>query len=141
MHLLQEDLHRYIDAAENRADKTAIVAHLAECDECQLKLAQTSRAAWKGNERRHENRITAEGPARIKVLDPILSSAPSGKAWVVNTSQKGIKLRVSEWVKDGAILQMRFEHGAFALGEVRYCSPVGKEFYLGIRLLEAFPRG
>jgi hypothetical protein len=141
MHALQEDLELYIKNSGGQPDRTALVAHLTECEECQRRLGETAvRQGWNGNERRFEGRVPKDAPARVKVLEPILTTAPSGHAWIVDVSAKGVKLRVSEWVRTGAVLQMRLEDNAFALGEVRYCLPVGKEFYIGVRLLEAFPR-
>jgi PilZ domain len=94
---------------------------------------------WNGNERRCQERIQMTGPIRIKVLNPMSSTAPSGHAQLVDRSDKGLKVRVPRFITPGAVVQMRLKE-AFALGEVRYCLPYGPEFHVGVRLLELFPQ-
>jgi hypothetical protein len=91
--------------------------------------------AWSGAERRIEIRIATDGPARVKVLDPLISLGPSFQASLVDTSDKGLKLQVPRSILPGSVVQIRLQD-RIVLGEVRYCNPSGSEFHIGLRLKE-----
>jgi hypothetical protein len=88
-----------------------------------------------GVELRSEARVAEDSPARIKVLDPMISLGPSFHARVVNTSSKGLKVRVPRSILQGSVVQVRFQE-RIVLGKVKYCTPVEDEFDIGIRLKE-----
>ena len=88
-----------------------------------------------GAERRSEVRVAEDSPARVKVLDPLTSLEPPAHARVVNSSAKGLGLRVPWSVLPGSLLQIRYL-GRIVFGEVRYCQPFGNEFNVGMRLKE-----
>jgi hypothetical protein len=90
---------------------------------------------WGGDERRSEARVVEDSPARIKVLDPMVSLGPSFQGRVVNTSTKGLKVRVPHSILQGSIVQVRFKD-RIVLGKVKYCLPAKGEFHIGVRLKE-----
>ena len=94
---------------------------------------------WKGEERRSEPRVAEDSPARVKVLNPLSSTAPSGRAWLLNSSAKGVKLRVPKFISPGATVQVRWLD-KFGMGRVRYCLAAETEFHIGVLLLEVQPQ-
>ena len=91
--------------------------------------------SWQGVERRTEARVAEDCPARIKVLNPMLSLGPSFPGRVVNTSSKGLKVRAQRSILRGSVVQVRFQD-RIILGQVKYCGPVENEFNIGIRVKE-----
>jgi hypothetical protein len=92
-------------------------------------------SSWHGVERRSEARVAEDSPARIKVLDPMVSLGPSFQGRVVNTSSKGLKVRTPRSILQGSVVQVRFQD-RIVLGKVKYCSPAEDEFDIGVRLKE-----
>jgi hypothetical protein len=92
-------------------------------------------SSWHGVERRGEVRVAEDSPARIKVLDPMVSLGPSFQARVVNTSSNGLKVRAPRSILQGSVVQVRFQ-GRIVLGKVKHCTPVENEFDIGVRLKE-----
>jgi hypothetical protein len=92
-------------------------------------------SSWRGVERRSEVRVAEDSPARIKVLDPMVSLGPSFQGRVVNTSSKGLKVRGPRPILQGSVVQVRFRD-RIVLGRVKYCLPVEDEFDIGVRLRE-----
>jgi hypothetical protein len=95
----------------------------------------TVQSSWAGVERRSEVRAAEDSAARIKVLDPMVSLGPSFQGRVVDTSIKGLKVRVPRSILQGSIVQVRFQD-RIVLGKVKYCLPVEGEFHIGVRLSE-----
>lgn len=98
-------------------------------------VTEIASTTWPGADRRIEVRIATDGPARAKVLDPLISLGPSFQASVVDTSATGLKLRVPRSILPGSVVQIRFQR-QIVLGEVKYCNPFGTEFHIGLRLKE-----
>jgi hypothetical protein len=92
-------------------------------------------STWHGVERRSETRVAEDSPARIKVLDPMVSLGPSFQGRVLDTSNKGLKIRALRSILPGSVVQVRFQD-RIVLGKVKYCTPVEDEFHLGIHLKE-----
>lgn len=92
-------------------------------------------ATWQGVDRRSEARVPEHSPARVKVLDPMVSLGPSFQGRVENTSSNGLKVRAPRSILQGSVVQVRFRD-RIVLGKVKHCTPVGNEFDIGIRLKE-----
>jgi hypothetical protein len=92
-------------------------------------------SSWPGVDRRSEARVEEDSPARIKVLDPMVSLGPSFHGRVVDTSNKGLKIRAARSILKGSVVQVRFRD-RIVLGSVMYCLPIEDEFHIGVRLRE-----
>ena len=79
--------------------------------------------------------MAEDSPARIKVLDPMVSLGPSIHGRVVDVSGKGLKVRAPHSILHGSVVQVRFRD-RIVLGRVKYCLPIESEFYIGVRLKE-----
>ena len=90
-------------------------------------------------ERRSEARSAVDQEATIKVLNPLETSERSS-ARVVEVSGTGLKLRVSDALMPGTLVQIRVGD-KLLLGEVRYCNPNGAGFLAGVRLQDVFDTG
>ena len=71
-------------------------------------------------------------PASVKTLHPVVTSGDRVDGRVMNLSRSGLKLRVPKPMLPGTMVQVRFKD-KIALGEIRYCIPVGAEYYVGVR--------
>ena len=95
----------------------------------------SNNSTWQGAERRSEARTAEDSPARIKVLDPMVSLGPSFQGRVVDTSSRGLKVRTPRSILPGSVVQVRFRD-RIVVGKVKYCTPVEDEFHIGIRMRE-----
>jgi hypothetical protein len=86
-------------------------------------------------ERRSEPRNPANRLATVKVLNPQTSDRISAR--LVEISKGGLKLRLSEPLMPGTLVQIRFS-GKLVLAEVRYCNVADAEFHVGVRLQDIF---
>jgi hypothetical protein len=91
--------------------------------------------SWQGIERRSENRVAEDSPARVKVLDPMVSLGPSFQARVVKASGEGLMVCAPRSILPGSVVQVRFRDW-IVIGKVKYCLPVAGEFHIGVRLKE-----
>ena len=87
-------------------------------------------------ERREQYRSEVNTSARVKVLNPLSSAGPASAARVYNRSSVGLRLTVPRQIFAGALVQILIP-GEVILGEVRYCSPAGAEFDIGVRIVES----
>jgi hypothetical protein len=87
-------------------------------------------------ERRKQPRENVDSAARVKVINPLMSTDPAAAARVLNRSASGLKVKVPCSVFVGALIQVRMP-GEILLGEVRYCVSNGAEFDIGVRLVES----
>src|SRR5712691_7490467 len=127
---------------------SAITSHLAECETCRDKHAQTakyiSQLAELGRlqvgdrERRHEPRIPAAESASMKMVYP--SPADRMDINVVNVSKGGLQLRVPEFLAPGVVIQILLK-SLIMTAEVRYCLRVEDEFHAGVEIQDIFPGG
>jgi hypothetical protein len=92
---------------------------------------------WQGQERRKQPREEVDIAARVKIINPLMSTGPASAARVRDRSAGGVKLLTSRPALVGALVQVLI-NGKFVLGEVRHCSPIGAEFHLGLRIVESF---
>src|SRR5579862_7569711 len=90
---------------------------------------------WGGDERRSEARVAEDSPARVKVLDPMVSLGPSFQGRVVDTSCKGLKICAPRSILQGSVVQVRYRD-RIVLGQVKYCLPAGDEFHVGVHFKE-----
>jgi hypothetical protein len=136
VHSSIEDLKRFTLGQLPSSEATAIETHLLECRTCRKALAGLA-AGPAGHlvERRSEERVTVDSPARVKALDPLTSIGPSSNGQVLNTSSRGLRLRVPRPFFPGAVVQVRFQD-RIVLGTVKYCIPSENEFQIGVHLKE-----
>jgi hypothetical protein len=92
---------------------------------------------WRGEDRRKQPREEVDIAVRVKVINPLMSTGPASSARVRDRSAGGLKLLTSRPALVGALVQVLMP-GKIVLGEVRYCSPAGAEFHLGVRIVESF---
>jgi hypothetical protein len=71
----------------------------------------------------------------VKILNPMTSAAGRLDGRVVNISKNGLRLRVSEAMLPGTIVQVRFMD-RIAFGEVRYCIASSSDYSIGVRFQE-----
>jgi hypothetical protein len=72
-------------------------------------------------------------PASVKTLHPVATSGGDRlDGRLVNLSRSGLKLRVPKPMLPGTMVQVRFMD-KIALGEIRYCIPIGSDYYVGVR--------
>jgi len=92
-------------------------------------------SSWRGLERRSEARVAEDSPARVKVLDPMVSLGPSFQGRVVDTSCKGLKICAPRSILQGSVVQVRYRD-RIVLAQVKYCLQAGDEFHVGVRFKE-----
>jgi hypothetical protein len=73
-----------------------------------------------------QSQATPVMPARVKVLNPLLSMGPSMHAELLGFSEGVLKLRVPQHVLVGSTVQVRTP-GRVAFGEVRSSMPAGEQ--------------
>lgn len=148
MHIREEDLKLYA-LRRSRPDQTpTIESHLAECETCRNKLTEVEtfakqlselgrRQGGEGEtERRREPRFEVNAQASMQVLNPLSPTRVDVR--ILNLSERGLRLRVPEFLQKGTIIQVRTK-GSSMLGEVCHCSQVGTEFHVGILITAVFP--
>lgn len=88
-------------------------------------------------ERRAEVREKVDIAARVRVLNPLLSTGPAALVHVQNRSDGGLKLSVPRQILVGSLVQVLMP-GEILLGEVRSCSPSEDQYDIGIKIIESF---
>jgi hypothetical protein len=138
-HASARELEQYVGGTLSAGECTLLESHLAECEECQLRLAGAAlQTPWAGEEHRSEPRIAVKFQARLKLLDPVTSASPPHVVQVVEISRSGLKVRTPRNLLPKTLVQVRF-NGKAVLGEVRYCDKMDGAFYAGIRRVPDFP--
>jgi anti-sigma factor RsiW len=133
------DLKQYVGGHLAPAQAAVIQAHMEDCEECQLRLADIAlETQWKDEERRSDPRVPVDYPARLKLLDPVTSVGPPHEARVVEISRNGLRIRTTRFLIPKSLVQIRF-NGKAMLAEVRYCIKAGPEYHAGLCLTEDFP--
>jgi hypothetical protein len=89
-------------------------------------------------EQRSEPRVRVDIAARLKCLNPLLSTGPSSHARIVEISYHGMKFRVTRELPVGGLVQI-IVSGKILMGTVRHAQRAGSEFEIGIRLTERIP--
>jgi hypothetical protein len=128
MHVSRLDLERLVVDQLPNPELSALQVHLQECRACQVELT-----AKLDEEEAGSPQVNSNTAARIKVLNPITSSGPSGPAHLMNASARSLHVRVPRLIFIGALVHVRSSIG-IAFGHVRYCIPVGSEFQIGVKL-------
>jgi hypothetical protein len=132
-HANTQDLEQYISGQLSEDDAWVVHMHLAECEDCQLRLADIAiEIQWTGAERRGEPRVPVSFPGRLKLLDPVTSIGPPHDVYVVEISRSGFKVQTPRRLIPKTLVQVRF-NGKTLLGEVRYCVPKDDGYHAGIK--------
>jgi len=138
-HSSDDDLRLYVGGQLSAASSIAVQAHLNQCEECQLRLADFAiQTCWKGPERRGEPRIPVNFAGRLKLLDPVTSIGPPHPVTVVEISRNGLKVVTPRYLIPKTLVQIRFNGNAL-LGEVRYCLQTEAGYLAGLKMVEDFP--
>jgi hypothetical protein len=144
-HASEEQLHSYVYGRLTAIQTKDLESHLSECKECTRGLSNTlaffrnfselrSQDGSSG-ERRGAPRFSTEGLAKIQSLSPF-NSAWSNVS-IVDISKDGMKLETTERWSVGVVIRIRL-NSTFILSEVRYCSPSGGKFYVGVRIQDVY---
>jgi hypothetical protein len=128
MHVSRSDLEKVVAEQRLSSELSDLRSHLQECLGCQTELV-----AKLHEESAEVAPTNSNAAARIKVLDPIMSLAPSAPAHLLTASSRSLHLRVSRYIFIGALVHVRSSFG-LAFGHVRYCIPAGSEFQVGVKL-------
>jgi len=106
VHLQDEELKFYVLGFMPDSQASIVSSHIAECETCTDKLAQTkkhiaqlaelSRLQAGDNEKRREHRIPAGDSASMKMIYPTAADLVAIK--VVDVSSRGLKLCVPQFV-------------------------------------------
>jgi hypothetical protein len=89
-------------------------------------------------ERRSEPRVRVDIAARLKCLNPLISTGPSARVRIVEISYHGMKLRVGRELLLGGLVQI-IVTGKILMGTVRHIERREDEFEVGVRLTERIP--
>jgi len=119
MHVDRETLENLV--VGHGSELASIQTHLFKCQRCQRNAAEMLEAG------------DLASPARIKVLDPIMSLGPSAPAQLLAASASGMHVRAARSIFIGALIQVRSSR-VTAFGRVRYCIPAGTAFQIGVKL-------
>jgi hypothetical protein len=137
-HPRPETLQNYALDLLSVAESASIETHLMKCSSCRRNLARVGPAEeWVGKERRREPRARVEGAAQIRVLDPLASGTRSESVRIVDSSKRGMRLKVPHELSKGAIIRV-CEATRIVFGEVVYCVPAEDKFHAGIQLMDVF---
>lgn len=88
-------------------------------------------------ERREALRENVDIAARVRVLNPLLSTGPASLVYVQNRSDGGLRLSVPRQILVGSLVQVLMP-GEILLGEVRSCSPTDDQYEIGVKIIESF---
>ena len=139
MHPPNEELELYRLGRLSPGASSILRSHLSDCTLCASKLRRLSEPSQgqtsnRIRERRRHVRTPSDQPASITVVRP--SPKPmSGR--VLDVSEGGLKLIVSEPLEPGTLIQVRLAN-KFVLAEARYCLRQGEEFHVGIETKDVF---
>ena len=150
MHVSEEDLELYFLGRLSSDRISAVESHLTECSSCTtrlfnvtgvflklLKLKNRRLENYEGNEKRREPRFHFDRPGQMQAFSPF--SPAKFQVQMLDVSRNGLKVRTPEFVARGAMVQVVLEE-VIILGEVRYCTPAGSEFDMGIQILDLVPK-
>jgi hypothetical protein len=139
-HANDQDLEHYVSGVLSEAESAIVHAHLEECQECQLRLAEVAmRIQWTGPERRSEPRVQVSFTGRLKLLDPVTSVGPPHDVQVVEISHSGLKIRTPRYLIPKTLVQVHFS-GQAMLGEIRWCNRTDAGYDAGIKKVDDFKR-
>jgi hypothetical protein len=75
-------------------------------------------------------------PARVKILHPMITAAPSMHAEILGFSGNGMQVRVPRLIVVGATVQVRSRHRV-AFGSVRSSVPTGPDYEIEVAVERA----
>jgi len=134
MHVRDDELQLYLLGQLARQKITAIKSHLVECSDCGVRLAEAAALARPSSEiqeRRREVRQPTDDPASMQVLSPLDEKRSDIR--ILDVSKWGMKLSTPERLQVGMVLQIKLK-SRFVMGEVRYCTPSGDRFSIGLQI-------
>ena len=99
-------------------------------------IAAFEAGAWTGQERRREPRVPMDVEARLKCLNPLLSTGPSIRARIVEISRSGMKIRGNREFQHGGVVQVVVKN-TFFMGTVRHSRRVAEGYDTGLYLTES----
>ncbi len=120
-------------------DETAMIeTHLSDCKVCHQTLerfqASQKQETSEVGERRRDLRVPLGVDFTVRVLEP--SAVPlSGR--ILDISKNGLKISVTARLKPGQYVQTRLG-GRIVMAEVRYCTPEGDRFLVGLEIKDVF---
>ena len=130
MHVRDENLERYVLGRLSPSRFSTVRSHISKCRTCEDRLRKTVEGVGQAKERRREVRSRVDAPATRQKLDP--GSPDRSDIRVLDVSKSGLRLGVPELIEPGTMVQIRLKN-TVALGEVRYCCPVGDRFHVGVQ--------
>ena len=103
-----------------------------------MAIPTSSRKAHFGRiDRRNESRIACEGDTVVDVLSPQPRSAVHAR--IIDVGESSLKLSFPFHLTPGSLLRIHMTESV-AHGEARYCTSVGAEHYVGVRIDEVAPK-
>lgn len=97
----------------------------------------TKTARARVEERREAVREKVDIAARVRVLNPLLSTGPAALVHVEDRSDGGLRLSVPRQILVGSLVQVLMP-GEILLCEVRSCSPTEDQYEIGVKIIESF---
>jgi len=140
MHPSDDELEKYLRLSLPPEQSAVIYSHLFTCEDCRSKARQFAPPARdsQGNvipERRKDARTSLGAPLLLRAMN---DSGRFIEGHLVNVSTRGLSIQVPEALEPGVMVQVRLE-GKIIMAEVRYCSPHGHEFHVGVKIQDVFP--
>jgi c-di-GMP-binding flagellar brake protein YcgR len=89
-------------------------------------------------DRRKNLRVPVDSAARLKCLNPMLTTGPSIPAQVLDISRSGMRVCAERKLQPGSVVQIIVKD-MFYVGTVRHTRPSGDGFEIGVRLTESIP--
>ena len=145
MHVHQTDLHFYLAGRATRDEIVTLEEHVFRCGACRDLLASAAQfirnftaprlasVAYRGPERRREQRIPTQGIGLLRIVYPTFSTRIEFE--VVDVSNNGLRIRTLLGFEPGSILQLQVSHH-FILAEVRYCIEDEGVFDSGLQIID-----
>ncbi len=140
MHPSDDDLEQYLTLRLSAEQSAVVYQHLFTCEGCRDKARRFAPPArdHQGNvipERRKDARASLSAPLTLRLLN---DSGRFIEGQLGNVSTRGLKIQVPEALEPGVMVQIRLG-GKIIMAEVRYCSPHGREFHVGVKIQDVFP--
>ena len=138
-------LELYLLGSLSLAEMDAFDRHLADCNECKVRLTAAARfvgfifavqRSGRGADRRSAPRFHASDTGVLRCLSPLLDQRLPVK--VTDVSKSGLGLLVPMRLEPGSLVQVRFNE-AVVLAQVVYSREVSEhEFHTGLQLEDVF---
>jgi hypothetical protein len=140
MHVEKEDLKLYLTGDLATQTASLIEIHIGQCESCRASLALAVAELQKGTQhaatevefpdKRHNPRFRADEPVVIYVLSP---EPARMSARLVEVSKKGVKIRMSQRLWPGALIQVH-RRRTIVLAKMRYSVVLDDDFQIGAQI-------